>query len=110
MFSFFRQKKSNHDEASDNKDIEKKAVDNEIIEKKEIVNDKMKGNDSDNSEKSVIIPQEAIPEDDMVRDLAVLVGKAITTWEKKYGLENLPRDIALDQAISILVAARDAMK
>jgi len=47
---------------------------------------------------------------DMAKDLAYLVGEAISVWAKKYQLENMPRKIILEQAISILSTTRDFMK
>lgn len=68
-------------------------------------------NDSSNTEvitKKLCDP--SVADGDMARDLAYLVGDAITVWAKKYQLENMPRDIILDQAISILLTMRDFMK
>ena len=49
-------------------------------------------------------------DEDMAKDLAYLVGEAISVWAKKYQLENMPRKIILEQAISILSTTRDFMK
>lgn len=68
-------------------------------------------NDSSNTE--VIgkkLCDTGVADGDMARDLAYLVGDAITVWAKKHQLENMPRDIILDQAISILLTMRDLMK
>lgn len=51
-----------------------------------------------------------VAEGNMASDLAYLVSNAITVWAKKHQLENIPRDIILDQAISILLTMRDFMK
>lgn len=51
-----------------------------------------------------------VEDEDMAKDLAYLVGEAISVWAKKYQLENIPRKIILEQAISILSATRDFMK
>ena len=51
-----------------------------------------------------------VEDEDMAKDLAYLVGEAISVWAKKYQLENMPRKIILEQAISILSTTRDFMK
>lgn len=51
-----------------------------------------------------------VEDGDMAKDLAYLVGDAISVWAKKYQLENMPRKIILEQAISILLTTRDLMK
>lgn len=51
-----------------------------------------------------------VEDGDMAKDLAYLVGDAISVWAKKYQLENTPRKIILEQAISILLTTRDFMK
>ncbi len=48
--------------------------------------------------------------DDMAEDLAYAVEDALTAWAKKYGLENLPRDLILDHAITILQTVRAAAR
>lgn len=53
-------------------------------------------------------PKEFV-DDGMARDLAVLVGNAITVWAKKYHLESLPKDIVLDQALAIIATVRDSL-
>lgn len=49
-------------------------------------------------------------DEDMAKDLAHFVGDAIAIWAKKYQLDNVPSDIILEQAISILLIMHDLMK
>lgn len=62
----------------------------------------------ENGARTVILEPTGAP-DDMAKDLAVLVGNAITIWAQKYHLENLPRDIILDQAVSIINAVKSQL-
>lgn len=41
-------------------------------------------------------------ENDMTKDLMMLVGDAIEQWSKKYNMENLPKKIVFKQALTIL--------
>lgn len=50
-----------------------------------------------------------VQDEDMAKDLASLVNESITVWVKKYHLENLPRDIILDQVIGILETYRNLL-
>ncbi len=43
-----------------------------------------------------------IEENDMTKDLMMLVGDAIEQWSKKYNMENLPKKIVFKQALTIL--------
>lgn len=47
--------------------------------------------------------------DDMTEDLAKLINDAISIWAKKYHLETLPRDVILDQVLTILTAVRESL-
>lgn len=85
------------------------------IENPDVVINNARNNDkqSNTTYSALMVSSDAIHEtvadDDMAKDLAMLVGKAITIWAKKYGLNNLPKDIILDQAISILMTAKDSI-
>lgn len=86
-----------------------------MIEKPDIVITNTQNNDKQSSttDSTLIVSSdtnhETVADDDMAKDLAMLVGNAITIWAKKYGLENLPKDIILDQAISIMMTAKDSI-
>lgn len=51
--------------------------------------------------------QENVQNDDMARNLMVLVGKAIDEWAFNYGMNNLPRHIVFKQALSIMNTWKD---
>ncbi len=48
-------------------------------------------------------------DDDMAKDLAVLIGNAISLWTKKYHLESMPYDVVLDQVLSIISTIRNSL-
>lgn len=39
---------------------------------------------------------------DIARDLMILIGNSIDEWARRYGMEQLPRKIILEQALSIM--------
>lgn len=61
-----------------------------------------KGEKEKKEDMVVEILNEEYCEDNMVRDLMVLVGKAIDEWALTYGMENLPKSIVFKQAVGIL--------
>lgn len=48
-----------------------------------------------------------IQNDDMARNLMILIGKAIDEWAYNYGMGNLPRHIVFKQALSIMNTWKD---
>lgn len=47
--------------------------------------------------------------DDMTKDLMVLIGDAISVWAKKYGLEKMPTKVVFEQALAIMNAIYKTM-
>ncbi len=43
-----------------------------------------------------------IEDDDIAKDLIILVGTAIDQWAKKHKMENIPKKIIFNQALTIL--------
>lgn len=48
-------------------------------------------------------------QDDMAKDLMVLIGKAIDEWAVHYHMENLPKHILFEQALAIMSSISKTM-
>lgn len=60
-----------------------------------------------NTDQQVELPVNAEREtycfqDDMAKDLMVLIGKAIAEWAVYYHMENLPKHILFEQALAVM--------
>lgn len=75
-------------------------VEKEIVESTK--NDQMIDSESDNPK--------SIFDDDIAKNLMILIGKAIEEWARQYGMQNLPKDIIFNQALNILNAWNDTLK
>ena len=48
-----------------------------------------------------------VEENDMAKDLMIMVGSTIEQWAQKYNMENLPKKIVFNQALAIMNAMEE---